>query len=167
MNTGEKEFLGLIETHKGIIHKITKMYMGNPEDQQDLFQEIIYQLWRSVSSFNGNSKFSTWMYRVALNTAIVFIKKDKRKVSTTDDLPENLAQEEDLSGEKEIQLSHFYTAVQKLDRVEAAIIFYHLENYSHREIGTNLGITEVNVRVKLNRAKTKIKELIKKQGYEF
>jgi RNA polymerase sigma factor (sigma-70 family) len=167
LNTREKEFLELIDTHKGIIHKITRMYMNHTEDQEDLFQEIVGQLWKAFDSFKGNSKFSTWMYRVALNTAIVFLKKEKRKVGTTDDMPENIAQEHDDTGEKELQLKLFYAAVQKLDKIERAIIFYHLENYSHRETGENLGITEGNVRVKLNRAKNKIKELIQKQGYEF
>ncbi|PYF76741.1 RNA polymerase sigma factor [Pedobacter nutrimenti] len=167
MQHREREFLTLIEIHKGIIHKMTRMYMDYREDQQDLFQEIICQLWNSFDSFKGNSKFSTWMYRVALNTAIVFLKKEKRKLDTSPELPENMAGEQDHSTEKEIQLKLFYHAVQQLDNIEKAIIFYHLENYSHREIGDNLGIMEGNVRVKLNRAKTKIKELIKKQGYEF
>lgn len=167
METREKEFLSLIEQHKGIIHKITKMYMDDRDDQQDLFQEIVYQLWKSYAAFKGDSKFSTWMYRVALNTAIIFLRKEKKKLDTSGEFPENIAQEEDQHNEKEVRLKHFYQAVQQLENVEKAIIFYHLEDYSSREIGESLGITEGNVRVKLNRAKNKIKELIKLQGYEF
>lgn len=167
MNTKEKEFLDLIEAHKGIIHKISKMYMDTAEDQEDLFQEIIYQLWKSYDSFQQQSKFSTWMYRVALNTAVVFFKKGTRKINGSATIPENMAMEESTFAVKELQLAHFYKAVQKLERIEKALIFYHLENYSHKEIGENLGISEVNARVKLSRAKTKLKELIKLQGYEF
>jgi len=163
----EKEFLERIEAHKAIIYKIAKMYMDNISDQEDLFQEIIYQVWKSYASFNGQSLFSSWMYRVALNTAIVFLKKDKKKIRTSDEMPEHLAVEEDFSREKELQLEHFYKALQQLEKIEKALVFYYLEDYSHKEIGENLGISEVNARVKLNRAKVKIKELIKKQGYEF
>lgn len=167
MKITEKEFLALIDTNKAMIHKIANMYMAHKEDQQDLFQEIVYQLWKSLDTFQGGSKFSTWMYRVALNTAMVFLKKDKRKISASDQLPEHLTQEDDGASEKENQLAHFYKALQQLDNIEKAIIFYHLEDFSHRETGINLGISEGNVRVKLNRAKNKIKELIKSQGYEF
>ncbi|MCW3467866.1 RNA polymerase sigma factor [Chitinophaga nivalis] len=167
MKNKEKAFLDLIEQHKGIIHKISKMYMDAPDDQQDLMQEIIYQLWKSYDSFHGQSSFSTWMYRVALNTAIVFLKKEKRQLPTTDTIPEHLPMEDSGHATKELQLAHFYKAVQKLERLEKALVFYHLENYSHREIAENLGITEVNARTKLNRAKHKLKELIKQQGYEF
>ncbi len=165
MKTKEKEFLDLIAQNKGIIHKISRMYMDNSSDQDDLAQEIILQLWKSYDNFRQQSSFSTWMYRVALNTAIVFFKKDQKKPTTTADVPELAAEE--TSDTRELQLAHFYRAVQKLERLEKALIFYHLENYSHREIAENLGITEVNARTKLNRAKTKLKELIREQGYEF
>ncbi|WP_306349652.1 RNA polymerase sigma factor [Flavobacterium sp. '19STA2R22 D10 B1'] len=167
MKTKEQEFLTLIETHKGIIHKISKMYMDNRDDQDDLFQEIIYQVWKSYDSFNKQSQFSTWMYRVALNTAIVYLKKDKKKIDRYEIPSSNIKEIEDDTETKEIQLNHFYRALQKLDKIEKALVFYHLENYSHKEIGENMGISEVNARVKLNRAKNKLKELIKNQGYEF
>ncbi|MEQ7798334.1 sigma-70 family RNA polymerase sigma factor [Pedobacter sp. ASV1-7] len=167
MKTREKEFLEQIETHKGIIHKISRMYMDDEDDQRDLFQEIICQLWKSYDSFNHQSKFSSWMYRVALNTAIVYFKKQKRK----EDLYATIGQEIEIPTDdaetKEIQIAHFYKALQQLDKIEKALMFYFLEDYSHREIGVNLGISEGNARVKLNRAKNKLKELIKKQGYEF
>ncbi|MGF6850966.1 RNA polymerase sigma factor (sigma-70 family) [Chitinophaga sp. W3I9] len=167
MKNKEKEFLELVEAHKGIIHKISRMYMDAEDDQQDLTQEIIYQLWKSYDSFQHQSRFSTWMYRVALNTALVFFKKERRKMVVTDTMPEHMAMEENITATKELQLAHFYRAVQKLERLEKALVFLHLENYSHKEIGENLGISEGNARIKLSRAKDKLKELIKKQGYEF
>ena len=79
LKTKEQEFLSRIEQHKGILYKVSKMYMDNRDDQEDLFQEIICQLWKANDSFEGESQFSTWMYRVAINTAIVFLKKEKKE----------------------------------------------------------------------------------------
>jgi len=163
----EQEFLNRIENHKGILYKVSKMYMDNPDDQQDLFQEIICQLWKSYDSFRNESQFSTWMYRVAVNTAIVFLRKEKRKVDKYEIASENIKDDEGDSHIKESQLDHFYKAVQKLEKIDKAIIFYQLEGFSHKEIGENLGISEGNARVKLNRAKEKLKEIIKNQGYGF
>ena len=143
------------------------MYMDNHDDQQDLFQEIICQLWKSYDSFRNESQFSTWMYRVAINTAIVFLKNEKRKVDKYPIVSENIKEEEGDSEIKESQMEHFYKAIQKLEKIDKAIIFYQLEGFSHKEIGSNLGISEGNARVKLNRAKEKLKEIIKNQGYGF
>ena len=167
MKAKEQEFLKRIESHKGILYKVSKMYMDNFDDQQDLFQEIICQLWKSYDSFRNESQFSTWMYRVAINTAIVFLRKEKRKVDKYEIPSENIREDEGDSPLKENQLDHFYKAVQKLEKIDKAIIFYQLEGFSHREIGENLGISEGNARVKLNRAKEKLKEIIKNQGYGF
>ena len=167
MEKREQEFLTKIEVHKGILHKVSKMYMDNRDDQQDLFQEIVCQLWKSYDTFRNESQFSTWMYRVAINTAIVFLKKEKRKVDKYQIPSENIKEETDDSEIKESQIEHFYKAVQKLEKIDKAIIFYQLEGFSHKEIGDNLGISEGNARVKLNRAKEKLKEIIINQGYGF
>ncbi|WP_291147814.1 RNA polymerase sigma factor [Flavobacterium sp. UBA7680] len=167
MKEREQEFLNRIESHKGILYKVSKMYMDTHDDQQDLFQEIICQLWKSYDSFRNESQFSTWMYRVAVNTAIVFLKKEKRKLDKYEIASENVKEEEGDSQIKENQIEHFYKAVQKLEKIDKAIIFYQLEGFSHKEIGENLGISEGNARVKLNRAKEKLKEIIKNQGYGF
>ena len=167
MKETETIFLCLINKHKAIIHKVSKMYMNDVEQQRDLFQEIVMQLWKAYATFKGNSKFSTWMYRVALNTALVYFKKDNRKVDKMPlnenidviDINENEAKEE--------KLAYLYKAVQELNPVEKALIFLFLENQSHREISENLGISEVNARVKLNRTKEKLQFIIKKNGYEF
>ncbi|MET0760229.1 MAG: RNA polymerase sigma factor [Flavobacterium sp.] len=165
MKTKEQEFLARIEKHKGILYKVSKMYMDNRDDQDDLFQEMICQLWKAYDSFRNESLFSTWMYRVAINTAIIFFKKEKRKVDnyalSSDDIKEEISDSEI----KESQINYFYKAVQELDKIDKAIIFYQLEGFSHKEIAGNLGITEGNARVKLNRAKEKLKEIIKKHGY--
>lgn len=163
----QKAFLQQINENKGIIHKVAKMYMDNALDQEDLFQEIVMQLWKAYPSFKGTSKFSTWMYRVALNTAIVFFKKDSRKIDKASLNEQIDIAEVNDSHEKEEKLAYLYKAVQELNQIEKALIFLFLENQSHREIAHNLGITEINARVKLNRTKEKLQQIIKKNGYEF
>jgi len=163
----EREFLEKIEAHKGIIVKISRIYFEYKDDQEDLFQEIILQTWKSLASFNGKCEFSTWLYRIALNTAIVYFKKDKRR---TQNIQEHafleLILDED-AREKELQLSHFYKAVHQLDNIEKAIILQYIDGLSGDEISKNLGISPINTRVKLNRTKKKLQDIIKEQGYEF
>ena len=163
----EQEFLNLIDKHKGILYKVAKMYMDDAEDQHDLRQEITLQLWKSYERFEGNAQFSTWMYRVSLNTALTYFKQGKRKSEKYTFLENIDRVEEQDSGEKETQLELFYRAVHELNKVEKALIFLFLEGQSHKEIGQNLGITEGNARVKLNRTKEKLQIIIKKYGYEF
>jgi RNA polymerase sigma-70 factor (ECF subfamily) len=143
------------------------MYFDKLEDQQDLFQEIILQLWKSLDSFKGNSEFSSWMYRVALNTAIVFFKKEKRKQDNFTIIKNEPIDNEVFDSEKDQQLVHFYKAVKQLTKIEKAIIILLIEGYSGKKIAENLGLSEVNVRVKIKRTKNKLQEIIKTQGYEF
>jgi RNA polymerase sigma factor (sigma-70 family) len=163
----EQEFLRAIEMHKGILYKVSRMYFDKLEDQQDLFQEIILQLWKSLDSFKGNSEFSSWMYRVALNTAIVFFKKEKRKQDNFTIIKNEPIDNEDFDSEKDQQLVHFHKAVKQLTKIEKAIIILLIEGYSGKKIAENLGLSEVNVRVKIKRTKNKLQEIIKTQGYEF
>ena len=161
MSSLEQEFLEKIEKHKGVIFKISKMYMDNFDDQKDLFQEITFQVWKAYSSFEGNSAFSTWLYRVALNTAIVFLKSEKRRSFIKNDEVENIELvADDYDDDQEKKLAKMYKAIQQLNEIDKALIFYYLQDYSGREIAENMGITEVNARVKLNRAKEKLKQLI-------
>lgn len=153
--------------HKGILYKVSRMYFDKLEDQQDLFQEIILQLWKSLDSFKGNSEFSSWMYRVALNTAIVFFKKEKRKQDIFTIIKNEPIDNEVFDSEKDQQLVHFYKAVKQLTKIEKAIIILLIEGYSGKKIAENLGLSEVNVRVKIKRTKNKLQEIIKTQGYEF
>jgi len=167
LKTTEQEFLSIIEKHKGLLHKVSRMYMDEPEDREDLFQEIVLQLWKSYGTFRGESQVSTWMYRVAVNTALTFFKKEKKKPDNARMHPEMDIKDDTDVSHRETQLEYFYKAVQELNQVEKALLFLFLEGQSHKEIGSNLGITEGNARVKLNRTKDKLQEIIKKQGYEF
>ncbi|MGZ5262219.1 MAG: RNA polymerase sigma factor [Kaistella sp.] len=161
MPTLEQEFLEKIEKHKGVIFKISKMYMDNFDDQKDLFQEITFQVWKAYPTFEGRSEFSTWLYRIALNTAIVFLKSEKKRSFIQNDEVENFKiNQEDYSDVEELNLKKMYEAINRLNAIDKALIFYYLENYSGKQIAEQLGISEGNARVKLNRAKEKLKELI-------
>lgn len=163
----EQEFLEQIEKHKAILYKLSKLYMDNEADREDLFQEMVFQLWRSYVSFEGKSLFSTWMYRVALNTALVFVKKDKRRPAIEELTDRVDVVEYSDHQQKEEQLEYFYKAVQLLNEVEKALLFLFLEGQTHREIAIQMGISEGNARVRLNRTKDKLQDIIKRQGYEF
>jgi len=167
-NPTETTFLKLVNRHKGIVYKASRIYADSVEDREDLQQEILIQLWKSYQNFKGNSEFSTWMYRVAINTAITYLKKEKqRSGSHTEVLHHFEVQQEDYNPAKDRQLEIFYSAVQELNPLEKAVIFYFMEGMSHKEIGNNLGLSEGNARVKLSRTKEKIQQIIKKSGYEF
>lgn len=169
MQALEKEFLERIEQHKGILFKIARMYMSDAEDQNDLFQEITYQLWKAYPSFEGKSAFSTWMYRVALNTAIVFLRSEKKKekLIQRNETLENLKIKNDEVSDDEHRLKIMYQAINQLNTIDKALIFYYLEDYSGKEMAVQLGLTEGNTRVKLNRAKNRLMELVKAIEKEY
>ncbi|WP_370897797.1 RNA polymerase sigma factor [Chryseobacterium gossypii] len=161
MVSTEQEFLDKIEKHKGIIFKISKMYMDNKDDRDDLFQEITYQVWKAYPGFKGQSEFSTWLYRIALNTAIVFLKSEKKRsfIGNESFQDYKIAQEE-YDHEKEEKLTKMYKAIHQLNPIDKAFIFYYLEDFSGKEIAEQMGISEGNVRVKMNRAKNKLKDIL-------
>ena len=163
MNSSEQEFLDKIEKHKGIIFKISKMYMSEKDDRDDLFQEITYQLWKAYPHFRGESEFSTWLYRIALNTAIIFLKSEKRRsfISNEEFSGYKIAQD-DYDYGKEDKLAKMYKAIRQLNPIDKAFIFYYLEDFSGKEIAEQMGISEGNARVRMNRAKNKLKDILNK-----
>ncbi|WP_321371097.1 sigma-70 family RNA polymerase sigma factor [uncultured Draconibacterium sp.] len=158
LRSKKKEFSELIEKHQAIIHKVTMVYTNGPADREDLFQEICLQLWRSYSNFREEAKFSTWMYRVALNTAISDIRKKNRDLHF-EQLHDNDRIETEPSDEKE-QIRQLYRAISKLNRIDKAIILLWLDEKSYDEIASILGISKTNVSVKLVRIKRKLEEMI-------
>ncbi|MBC7938118.1 MAG: sigma-70 family RNA polymerase sigma factor [Rhizobacter sp.] len=159
--TGDKAtFLALIEQNKGIIIKICNSYCKNKNDREDLAQEMIYQLWRSGQSFNADYKFSTWMYRVALNVAISFYRQHKQ-------LNNNVAlsewhieiedgPEEHTDKENNIHLlQQFISEMKELDK---AVLLLWSDSKSYREISEIIGISETNVATKISRLKDKLKQ---------
>lgn len=157
----EKEFLQIITENQGIIHKVCSVYCDLDEDRRDLFQEILAQLWKSYPSFRNESKFSTWMYRVALNTAITSFKKDKRKPDKSGISYESLQLAEEIyDTREEEQIRILNKAVSQLSGIEKSIILLFLEDKKYEEIAEITGITQNYVRVKMNRIKKKLKLLM-------
>ena len=157
----EHQFVSNLEKHQNIVHKICRMYTNDKESHNDLFQEITIQLWKAYPKFRGDSKFSTWMYRVALNTAITLYRKSKREIRTQDfdDVSFKIKAQE-YNDETEQQLKLMYKAVKQLNDIDKALVFLYLEDQSYREISETLGISEVNARVKMNRIKTALKNIL-------
>ena len=155
----EKEFLSLVDQHQGIIHKICRLYRDTIEDREDLFQEIMFQLWQSFPAFEGRSKISSWMYRIALNTALASFRKKKPSVFYPDIIPDQLDEKPD--DPLLLQQEQLMAALKKLDDGEKAIIALYLDDISYAEIAVITGISENYVGVKLNRIKTKIQQLLK------
>ena len=126
-----------------------------------MFQEITIQVWKNYLKFRGDSKFSTWMYRVALNTAISLYRKSTRKVKTQDiGTIAYKIESTPYDDTEEIQLKALYAAIHRLNDIEKALIFLYLEDKPYKEISETLGITNVNARVKMNRAKEKLKNIL-------
>jgi RNA polymerase sigma-70 factor, ECF subfamily len=156
----EKRFISLINTHQGLIHKICIMYENDPDVRNDLFQEIVFQLWKSFSSFRGEAKITTWMYRIALNTAISGFRKQTRNVKTEDlkELHLNISDSWEYDGEEDIRRLHW--AIRQLSEIERAMIMLALEEVPYEEIAETIGITQNNVRVRMNRIREKLKKLM-------
>ena len=155
----DQEFIRLTKENKGIIYKICNSYCAGKDDRDDLAQEIIYNLWKSFDSFNDAFKFSTWMYRVALNVAISFYRQEK-KFKNHDSISEGLIVfEDDSEGKNEAEnnlrvLQDFITELKEIDK---AIILLYLDDNSHKEIAEITGFTETNVATKINRIKDKLR----------
>jgi len=157
----EKEFLQIIKRNKGIIHKVCNIYFNDQDDPNDLFQEIVAQLWKSFPSFREESKFSTWMYRVALNTAITTFKKTKRRPDQNRLTYENFqVKDENYDTETEDEIKNLHRAVAQLTGIEKSIVLLFLENKKYEEIAEITGITQNYVRVKMNRIKKKLKKFM-------
>ena len=158
---GDK-FINLINNNIGIIHKICNIYFADADDRKDAYQEILYQLWRSYAGFKGDAKFSTWMYKVALNTAITYSKKGSREhnIST---LPENWDQVAVSDEQQHVneRMAVLYAAINTLNATDKAITLLYLEDNSYEEIATVTGLSKTNVSVRLVRIKKSLKEKLK------
>ncbi|PKA99503.1 RNA polymerase sigma-70 factor (ECF subfamily) [Flavobacteriaceae bacterium MAR_2009_75] len=157
----EHQFVTELENNQNIVHKVCTLYTNDRDAHNDLFQEITIQLWRAYPKFRGESKFSTWMYRVALNTAITLYRKSKRTIKTQNyDSVIFRIKADEYDATEEEQLKLMYQAVKQLGDIEKALVFLYLEDKDYREISETLGITEVNARVKMNRIKKKLRTIL-------
>lgn len=156
----DKNFERLVTENAAILNKICRVYTNSEEDFDDYYQEVTIQLWSSFQNFRGDSQVSTWVYRVAINTCLGLLRKEKKRI-ITDEL--NDRHETAESNEQAIldeQLQKLYSAIKKLKEVDRAIILLHLEDKSYKEVAEIMGITLSNVGVKINRIKSQLKQLI-------
>lgn len=161
MTEDEKKFVNLINEHQGLIHKVCIMYEHDIDLRDDLFQEIVLQLWKSFNSFRGEAKFTTWMYRIALNTAISGFRKESRKVKTEDLREKHFNISDHIHrDEREDDFLKLQWAIRQLSEIERAMIMMALEEIPYEEIAETIGITQNNVRVRMNRIREKIKKLM-------
>ena len=160
----QKEFIQRIKENEGIIYKVSRLYADREEDRRDLYQEIIYQLWRSLDSFREDSKWSTWMYRVALNTAIANLRKKKVNVSQGQGNKESLEnlKEELYDPVIEERINWLYREIEELSIVEKGIVLLYLEGKDHQEIAEITGFSRSNVGTRIGRIKDKLRKKLKK-----
>lgn len=159
----KNRFIKVIKENEGLIFKVATLYTNSLQDKEDLYQEIVFQLWKSFDTFKEQSKLSTWMYRVAMNTAIYNLKSIKRQISTIsiDTETERFSEVVDKSEEERFRL--LYENIQRLNLFERGIILLYLEGKNHQEIAEIIGIITSNVGTKISRIKQKLKSKIIKQ----
>jgi RNA polymerase sigma-70 factor (ECF subfamily) len=157
-----KKFIRDIKENEAILYKVSGIYTNTIEDKKDLYQEIVYQLWKSYKSFKGESKISTWIYRIALNTSISYLKKEKRKGHhiLIDSILSYRIEQIDTIMEERIAL--LYEHIKKLNIIEKGIIILHLDGKNYDEIASITGFSKTNIGTRLSRIKLKLKsQLIK------
>jgi len=151
-STPSNIFLKQIGAHEGIIHKVVSLYTDGKEDKEDLYQEILLQSWKSFANYKAEAQFSTWLYRVALNTALNFRRKYQKTEALT--ATQNLSDTEVSAGSGDKEM--LYYIVKSLDEVDKMLITLHFEGYKNGEIAAITGMTTNYVNVKLHRIKTHI-----------
>jgi len=154
-------FLSLVKQHQRIIYKVCYLYAANATDRQDLYQEILVQTWKGYQKFRGETKFSTWLYQVAINTAIAGFRREKNSpVSFTgDDLPE--MSDNSASAAETEQLEQLHAAINQLNDIEKALVMLYLDGNSYDEMESIMGIPNGALRVKMTRIKEKLRQLTK------
>lgn len=157
----ERQFEQHIKEHELLILKICRMYAHTEADRQDLFQEIVIQLWKAYHGFKGQSQLSTYLYRIAINTAISGLRRKKDFIDTYEPVKLPQYSEDDTNAREEEQWKLLERAIENLNEVEKAVVMLYMEDKSYKEMEDILGISQVNLRVKMNRIKEKLRQLTK------
>lgn len=158
----EKQFVSLLNQNRAILFKICKMYCPDAEDRRDLFQEIVFQLWKAFPTFRQESNVNTWVYRVGMNTAISNFRKEKRRQSPAGfSLPDMDFPDFDKNENAPSETALLYQAIDQLSAVEKAMVLLYLDEKSYDEMAGILGISKSNVGVKLSRIKMKLEKIVK------
>ncbi len=158
----QRRFLDLVEAHQGIVFKISTLYAADEHERQDLHQEILMQLWRAFPSFQGDSRFSTWMYRVALNTALL-VRRKRHSRPRWRPLPEPEPVAPDPPGD-EMDVKQLYRCIRRLPELDRAVILLYLEQHKHEEIAELTGLSRPSVGVRIVRIKKRLRECLVSPG---
>lgn len=151
-------FMAVVQTYKGIIYKVANSYCKSVEDREDLVQEIIIQLWRSFENYNAKYEYSTWIYKIALNVAISFYRKESKRQGLTNNISEAMFFfEENFNKSMEEEINLLQKFIQELKELDRALMLLYLDEKSYKEISEIIGITETNVATKINRIKKILK----------
>lgn len=158
MNVKSRQFTKLLENHKGILIKVARTYCQNKEERQDLIQEIKIQIWLSLKKYNQEFKMSTWVYRIAINTAITYYRKNRNKHQGLTELDNEIPlPAEHFDNEKESKLNLLEQFIYELNEFDKALILLYLEGKKHEEISNIIGLTKSNVGTKIGRIKGELK----------
>ena len=159
----ESEFSQLMEQHKGIIYKVVNSYCQHQDDRQDLAQEILTAMWFSIDKYNSEYKFSTWMYRIALNVAISHYRKDSKRHDKPGPNEEPLINVMDISvnEDKSEEIQQLYRFIGQLDKLNKAIMLLYLESEPYEVIASSLGISKTNVATRIGRIKATLAKQFK------
>ena len=158
----EKQFESLIKEHQLLLLKVCRMYAYTSEDRQDLFQDIVLHSWNAFPRFRGEAKFSTWLYRVAINTAVTRIRKKQRSVYDKQEFEEGFEIiDNNTNQEEEERLQDLHAAISRLNQVEKAIVMLYMEERSYEEMEEILGMSQGSLRTKMSRIKEKLRQITK------
>ena len=173
MDTREQLFKVWLDRHKGLLFKVIRTYATTLDDQDDLFQEILLQIWQSIPHYRGDAKETTWIYRVALNTALLWMRNQKRTRRKHDRiLAETREQQRVAVATDELvhdaqYVENLYQAIRQLPMIDSSLILLHLDGVSYEEMAEVLGLTKTHVGVRLNRAKKTLAEIMKGLNHEL
>lgn len=160
MKTYEEEFISILRSYQGIIHKVNLIYFSVSEDRKDNFQEVVYHMWRAYPKLKNKEKIASWIYAIAINTAVSKIRKDSR-YSFTGDIESINISLSDCDMEISFDFQQLLEAIRQLKDVDKSIMLLYLEDYNYNEIGDIVGISSSNVGVRINRAKKQLEKLLK------
>ena len=167
----EAQFAAAVEQHRDGLYRVCCAYVRDDADRQDIYQEVLIHIWKSLDSFRGQSNLGTWMYRVAVNTCLGWLRREKRRYGMLERAREELPAASGLNGQgresnPDDAVRQLYACVARLASVDRLLVSLYLEDLPSAETGAVLGISEGNVRVKLHRIKNQLREMLEKENYE-
>lgn len=165
LSSKENKYLELINLNQALIHKVASVYASDVEEKKDLVQEIYFQIWKSYDSFKGESKISTWLYRISMNTSIRFLKNKNRITHLRSSTNVVTLVNEDSAKENERSIQNLLESIHNLNELDKGIVLLYLEEKSHKEIADIIGISVSNVGTRFLRIKDKLKKMTKPEKW--